>query len=43
VNSSEKAHGIPGGGIPAKTNVPPYRGIEKSVIALPERYAKTLE
>jgi hypothetical protein len=32
-----------GGGIPAKTNAPPYRDIRKSVIALPGRYAETLE
>jgi len=43
VNSSEKALGIRGGGIQARTNVPPYRGIQKSVMALPKKYAKTLE
>jgi predicted RNase H-like HicB family nuclease len=43
VNSSEKALGIPGGGIPARKNAPPYPDIQKSVMALPERYAETLE
>jgi hypothetical protein len=43
VNSSEKALGIPGGEIPAKTNAPPSRAIQKSVIVSPERYAETLE
>jgi hypothetical protein len=43
VNSSEKALGIHGGEIPARTNAPPYPGIQKSLIALPEKYAKTSE
>jgi hypothetical protein len=43
VSSLEKELGIPGGGIPIKTNAPLYRDIQKSVIALPERYAETLE
>jgi len=43
VNSSEKALGTHGGGIPARKNVPPYPATRKSVIALLERYAKTSE
>jgi hypothetical protein len=43
VNSSEKVLGIHGGGIPARTNVPPYPGIQKLVMALSEKYAKTSE
>ncbi len=43
VNLSEKVPDIRGGEIPAKTNVPLYPDIPKSVIALPERYAKISE
>jgi len=43
VNSSEKVPDILGGGIPAEINVPRSRGIQRSAIALSERYAKTSE